>query len=63
MDDKCQFDNPDCKLWICNTAIKTTDPKCVEALKFLEQFCQLYGLVRHPLIGEGYSGADRQPHE
>ncbi len=61
MHGKCQFENCDCRLWICNTAIETTDPKCVEALKLLEQFAKLYGLVRTPLIGERYSGADRQP--
>lgn len=56
----CEFKNCDCKLWICETAIKTTDPKCVEALILLEQFGRLYGLVREPLIGDPYIGADKQ---
>lgn len=55
----CQNQNAACKLWICASAIKTTDPKCVEALKLLEKFAQLYGLTRSPLIGQPYSGADR----
>lgn len=61
MHNKCQFENCDCKLWICNTAAASTDPKAVEALKLLEQIGKLYGIVRAPLIGERYSGADRQP--
>lgn len=58
---KCTFDNCDCKLWLCQTAINTTDPKCVEGLLLLEKFGKLYGIVRDPLIGHPYSGADKQP--
>jgi hypothetical protein len=57
----CQYENCDCRLWICETAIKTTDPKCVEGLKKLEEFAKLFGLVRTALIGARYSGADKQP--
>ena len=57
----CSFRNAACSLWLCESAIKTTDPKCVEGLKLLEQFGALYGLVRKPFIGHPYSGADKQP--
>lgn len=57
----CTFDNCDCRLWLCQTAIQTTDPRCIEALKLLEQLGKLYGLVRAPLIGDPYTGADKQP--
>src|SRR3990167_3801292 len=60
---RCNFRNCDCRLWLCETAVKTTDPVCVEGLKLLEQFAKLYGLVRTPLIGERYSGADKQPKQ
>ncbi len=60
-DGKCNFRNCDCKLWLCETAVKAADPKCIEALKMLEHFAKLFGLVRSPLIGERYSGADKQP--
>ena len=56
----CQFRNASCKLWLCKTAIATTDPKCVEGLKLLSQFGELYGIVRRPLIGHPYVGADKQ---
>lgn len=56
----CHNPNCDCKLWLCATAIATTDPKCVETLKLLEQIGILYGVVRPPLIGQPYSGADRR---
>lgn len=59
--EECRFINCDCKLWICKTAVNATDPRCVEALLLLEQVGKLYGLVRTPLIGQNYSGADRQP--
>lgn len=57
--DRCTFINADCVLWICETAVKSTDPKCVEALQLLERLGHLYGLVRRPLIGEPYKGADK----
>lgn len=57
----CCAPNAHCKLWLCKTAIAATDPKCVEALKLLSQVGKLYGLVRDPLIGHPYSGADKQP--
>ncbi len=63
INNRCNFRHADCKLWICETAIKTTNPKCIEALKFLEQFARLYGIIRIPLIGESYAGADRQPKQ
>lgn len=59
-DGGCGNRNCACKLWICKTAIDTTDPKCVEGLKILEKFAELYGLTRPPLIGRPYSGADKQ---
>lgn len=59
IDGECANVNSDCTLWLCKTAIQSTDPKCVEGLKLLEQFGMLYGLVRKPLIGQPYSGADK----
>lgn len=61
VDDECHFPNSACRLWICKTAIESTDDKCVEGLKLLEQFALLYGLTTKPLIGHPYSGADKQP--
>ena len=58
IDNKCTFRNASCKLWICKTAIKTTDPKCVEALLLLEKFGQLFEIVRRPIIGQRYRGLD-----
>lgn len=60
-DDHCQHLNAGCRLWVCRTAIASTDPKCIEGLKLLEQFAYLFGLTRPPLIGHPYVGADRQP--
>ena|SRR3990170_4636529 len=60
-DNRCNFRNAGCKLWLCNTAIAATDPKCVEGLKLLSELGKLYGLVRSPLIGHPYSGADKPP--
>lgn len=57
---KCGFRNADCKLWLCETAVKSTDPKCVEALTLLEKFGLLFNLVRGPIIGQRYSGGDKQ---
>lgn len=58
---KCNFRNAGCKLWICESAIKTTDPKCLESLIILESLAKLHGLVRKPYIGKPYSGSDKQP--
>lgn len=61
-DGGCNFQNLDCKLWLCDTAVATTDPKCVEGLVLLQRFAQLFGLSRpHSEIGTKYVGADRQP--
>lgn len=57
--DKCGMRSCQCKLWICDTAVKATDPKCVAALQLLERFGNLFGLVRRPFIGSGYVGSDR----
>lgn len=59
--DKCTNPNPDCKLWICETAIKTCDPNCLEQLKTLEAIGRKYDLVHEPFIGDPYVGADKQP--
>jgi hypothetical protein len=56
---KCNFTNCNCKLWLCNTAIETTDPKCIQALNILEFFAKLYDLKRAPFIGGRYKGADK----
>ena len=58
-DNQCQNPNASCRLWLCKTAIATTDPKCVEGLTLLEHFGNLYGIVNKPMIGQPYVGADR----
>jgi len=60
-DNQCQNPNADCKLWICETAIRSVDERCVKSLILLQHFASLYDLVRTPMIGMPYSGADRQP--
>jgi len=52
---------PTCKLWLCRTAIASTDPVCVETLMLLEKVGLLHKIVLHPIIGERYRGADWQP--
>ncbi len=58
-DKGCHNPNAMCKLWLCKTAIATTDPKCVEAMMHLEHFGHVYGIVGKPMIGQPYVGADR----
>jgi hypothetical protein len=58
-DNGCQYPNAMCVLWLCKTAIQTTDPKCVEGLMMLEHFGNLFGIVGKPMIGQAYVGADR----
>jgi len=58
----CNFTNCNCKLWLCETALKTTDPMCIESLKALEQLAKIHGLRRKPFLGEGYIGADKNEH-
>lgn len=60
INDKCVNRNIECKLWICETAIKNTEPECIEALKVLEQFSQIFGLINGQLLGEPYIGADKK---
>lgn len=60
---KCTYENPDCKTWLCQTAIEGTDTKCIEGLKLLEKFGALYNVIRPPFIGESYVGADKQPSD
>lgn len=55
----CHNPNADCTLWICRTAIDTTDPKCAEAMMELEHLGKLFGIVSKPMIGQAYVGADR----
>lgn len=52
----CTFRNIKCKVWLCETAIRKTDPKCVSALKALEEFSKLYELTYRPYLGESYVG-------
>ena len=61
--DGCTDPNPrpTCKLWLCRTAIATTDPVCVETLALLEKVGLLFNIVLHPVIGERYRGADWRP--
>ena len=59
LDNGCKNPNAWCVLWICKTAIKTTDPRCIEALTLLEHFGNLYNIVGKPMIGQAYVGADR----
>ena len=55
----CQNPNTMCVLWLCKTAIKNTNPKCVEALSLLQHLGNLYNIVGKPMIGQAYIGADR----
>lgn len=59
MNNKCQYSNADCKLWLCRTALSSTDPKCVKALSILSEFALLFDLATHPIVGEPYSGGDK----
>lgn len=56
----CRFQNIDCKLWLCETAIKGIDEKCLQAFKLIEETTKLYGLAHRPYIGSPYVGADKQ---
>lgn len=56
----CIFINLDCKLWLCNTAIESTDLKCIDSLKMLENIAKNFGLIRRPYLGDPYTGADRR---
>lgn len=60
--DGCKDIHANCKLWLCMTAVKNTDPECVKAIQFLEKFAAVYGLARHPFTGSPhYVGADKPP--
>ncbi len=59
LDHGCHNPNAWCRLWICRTAIASTNPKCVEGLTLLEHFGNLFDIVRKPMIGQAYVGADR----
>ena len=58
---KCTFRNADCKLWLCQTAIDSTDQKCISALKLLSEFSLLFDIATNPIIGKPYCGGDKQP--
>lgn len=58
-DRQCTCPNANCKLWFCETALKSMDVKAVEAFKLLQKFSQVYGLMKSPLIGQDYVGADK----
>lgn len=55
----CTFQNSNCKLWFCESALKSLDPKAVEAFILLQKFAQVYGLMKSPMIGLPYVGADK----
>lgn len=59
MHGKCQFENCDCKLWLCSSALEGTDKTCIAGMQTLELFAVIFGLAKHPLIGETYTGADK----
>ena len=59
-DSGCAFRNIKCKLWLCETAIRGTDIKCIEALKSLESLAKLYDLTRRPHLGEHYVGKNAE---
>ena len=56
---KCNYRNIWCKYWLCNTAVKNTQPECVEVLKHIQEIGKLYGLIGSPFFGEDYIGADK----
>jgi hypothetical protein len=57
----CALPNASCRLWLCKTAIAGADPRLVQALQLLEQVGYLFDVVRRPMIGQPYRGADQQP--
>lgn len=57
-DGNCSFPNLGCKLWLCATAIRSADPKCLEALRAIESIARTYDLMEPPYLGEPYCGAD-----
>ena len=56
---ECQGENCDCGLWMCETAAKEADPTCVNGLRKLEEFAELFGLATPPFIGDPYTKADK----
>jgi len=57
----CGMPNLECKIWFCNTAMKSMDPKCLESMKALENIAKLHGMISRPFLGGAYVGADRTP--
>ena len=57
-DGKCLFPNLGCRIWLCSTAIRQADPKCIEVLTAIEVIAKVYGFVEPPYLGEPYCGAD-----
>lgn len=57
--DKCTFPNADCKLWLCEVALGTIDPKCAAALLHLQRFGDAMGVVTKPFNGEPYNNERR----
>lgn len=52
----CTINNLQCKIWLCETALRKTNPECVEALKGIEAFAKIYKLTDRPFLGESYVG-------
>ena len=59
-DGSCRFRNIKCKLWFCETAIRSAPPELIQAIKILEEFTKLYKLTRRPFLGEGYVGRSKE---
>ena len=58
--DGCSFRNANCKIWLCETAIKNADPKCLESLKNLENISKIYTLGRGPYLREHCVGKNKE---
>lgn len=50
----CEFPNLHCKIWMCKTAMKGMDPKCLQAFYLVESLAKLFGLDKRPHLGERY---------
>lgn len=57
----CDFRNSNCKLWLCETACNASDPNCIKGMLLLEQFGEVFGINRKPLIGDSYIGGADKP--
>lgn len=58
--DGCTVKRASCKLWFCETAIRTMDPAALTAFKILESIVKLYDLGGRPWLGDRYAGKSEE---